>query len=93
VSVRHIVGTNTLRPADREILRYLAENPPEYVPLMATRLGLPLGHANERTASLVDRGLVEPVTNECIYRLTAAGEQRLQEATADAETASEVADD
>lgn len=85
------VGTNTLRPADREILRYLAANPPEYVPLMATRLGLPLGHANDRTAALVERELVEPVTNECVYRLTEAGERRLQEATA--ETKAEVADD
>jgi DNA-binding MarR family transcriptional regulator len=91
VVVSHTVGTNTLRPADREILRYLAEHPPEYVPLMATRLGLPLGHANDRTASLVERGLVEPVTNECIYRLTPAGERRLREATA--ETSAELADD
>lgn len=85
------MGTDTLRPADREILRYLAKNPPEYVPLMATRLGLPLGHANDRTAALVERGFVEQVTNECIYRLTEAGERRLQEATAEPST--EVADD
>lgn len=89
--VSHTVGTNTLRPADREILRYLAENPPEYVPLMATRLGLPLGHANDRTAALVERGLVRPVTNECIYRITEAGERRLREATTG--TNAELADD
>lgn len=89
--VSNTVSTNRLRPADREILRYLAENPPEYVPLIATRLGLPLGHANDRTAALVERGFVQPVTNECIYRLTEAGERRLREAMA--ETNTEVADD
>lgn len=86
------MSSNRLRPADRQILAYLDENPPEYIPLMATRLGLPLGHANERTASLVERGLVAPVTNECIYRLTEKGAERLADAAAHSSESS-VADD
>ncbi|MFC7177390.1 winged helix-turn-helix domain-containing protein [Halosegnis marinus] len=79
------MSTNRLRPADRQLLAYLDDNPPEYVPLMATRLGLPLGHANDRVAALVERGYVRPVTNECIYRLTDDGRERLADAAADRE--------
>mgnify|MGYP000740104860 CR=1 FL=1 len=85
------MSTDRLRPSDRQILAYLDENPPEYVPLIATRLGLPLGHANERMASLVEREYVTPVTNECIYTLTDAGAERLADATC--RQSSGVADD
>lgn len=71
------MSTDRLRPADRQILAYLEENPPEYVPLIATRLGLPLGHANERMEALVEQGYATPVTNECVYTLTDAGAERL----------------
>lgn len=85
------MGSDRLRPADQQILAYLDEHPPEYVPLIATRLGLPLGHATERMESLVDRGYVTPVTNECVYTLTDAGAERLADAAA--ATSSGVADD
>jgi len=74
------MSTDRLRPADRRILAYLDENPPEYVPLIATRLGLPLGHATERMEALVEQEYVTPVTNECIYTLTDAGAERLADA-------------
>jgi len=85
------MSTNRLRPADRQILAYLDQHPPEYVPLIATRLGLPLGHATERTKSLVERGYVTEVTNECIYTLTDAGAERLADAFG--RQSSSVADD
>ncbi|MFB6118328.1 helix-turn-helix domain-containing protein [Halosegnis sp.] len=81
------MADDSLRPADRRILSYLAEHPPEYVPLIATRLGLPLGHADGRVEALAERGYVQPVTNECIYGLTPAGEQRLDEVDVEADRA------
>ncbi|WP_435197256.1 winged helix-turn-helix domain-containing protein [Natronomonas sp. EA1] len=62
-----------LRPADERILEYLGNNPPEYIPLIANRLGMPNGYAKRRCELLIDRGLMEPVTNEAIYRLTDRG--------------------
>lgn len=62
-----------LRPADERILEYLGAHPPEYIPLIANRLGMPLGYAQRRCERLVERGLMEPVTNEAIYRLTDRG--------------------
>lgn len=79
------MSSTRLRPADRQLLAYLEDNPPEYVPLMANRLGLPLGHAVDRVDSLVERGYVCAVTNECIYGLTDAGRERLGDAAADRE--------
>lgn len=74
------MSADRLRPSDRRILTYLDEHRPEYIPIIATRLGLPLGHADDRVESLVERGYVTAVTNECLYELTAAGERRLAEA-------------
>jgi DNA-binding IclR family transcriptional regulator len=85
------MSTDRLRPADRRILAYLDENPPEYVPLIATRLGLPLGHANERMEALVEQEYVTPVTNECVYTLTDAGAERLADGASG--QSSSVADD
>lgn len=71
-----------LRPVDEQILEYLREHPPEYVPLVANRLGVHLGYAERRFAVLVDHGLVQPVTNEVIYGLTERGERVLSETRA-----------
>lgn len=76
-----------LRPADRRILEYLDSNPPDYVALIANRLGMPTGYANRRRDVLVERGLIEPVTNEAIYRLTEQGERYLAEEAGVARTA------
>lgn len=66
--------TESLRPADRLILEHLRDNPPTYMALVANRLGMPTGYVTRRKALLVERGLIEPVTNEAIYRVTEAGE-------------------
>lgn len=73
------VSSDGLRPADRRILEYLDSNPPDYIPLIANRLGLPLGYANDRRDVLVEQGMMRPVTNEAIYQLTEQGEQYLAE--------------
>lgn len=73
--------TESLRPADRRILEHLQDNPPTYMALVANRLGMPTGYVSRRQALLVERGLIEPVTNEAIYRVTEAGERYLDRTT------------
>jgi DNA-binding MarR family transcriptional regulator len=69
-------------PADERILQYLDENPPDYVPLIANRLGMHLGYVEKRVETLVKHGLVEPVTGEEIYAVTSRGEEYLADDTA-----------
>lgn len=64
---------NWLRSVDVSILEYLERHPPEYVPLVANRLGVHLGYAERRFESLVEAELVRPVTNESIYTITDRG--------------------
>lgn len=66
-----------IRTADERMLRYLDENPPDYVPLMASRLNVHLEYAERRVALLVEHGLVRPVTNERIYTITDRGRRAL----------------
>lgn len=69
-----------LQPADEQILEYLRERPPDYVPLVASRLGLPLGYAERRFEVLTEADLLERVTREPVYRTTERGERRLADA-------------
>ena len=66
-------------PADERILRYLSEHPPDYVPLIANRLGMHLGYVERRVETLVEQGLVEPISGESIYAVTERGERYLSE--------------
>lgn len=68
---------NWMRPADEDIIRDLCEERPDYLPLVANRLGMHLGYVERRCEVLVERGLVEPVTGEVVYRTTELGEQFL----------------
>lgn len=77
-------------PADERILRYLQDNPPDYVPLVANRLGMHLGYVERRFDVLVEEGLIEPITGESIYDVTETGEQFL---AGDGEPAKGTADD
>lgn len=67
-----------LRPVDLRILKQMDEHEPEYVPLVANRLGLPLGYAERRCERLIEEGLLEPVTNEVVYRPTEEAHRYLQ---------------
>ncbi|MFQ3320587.1 MAG: DNA-binding MarR family transcriptional regulator [Natronomonas sp.] len=64
-------------PADERILSYLDDHPPDYIPLIANRLGMHLGYVERRVDTLVKHELVEPVTGEEIYAVTERGEQYL----------------
>lgn len=75
---------NWTQPADERILRYLSENPPDYVPLVANRLGLHLGYVERRVDVLVSQGLLEAVTGEEVYVTTDCGESCLAEAASSA---------
>lgn len=66
-----------LRTADERILAYFEANPPDYVPLMASRLNVHLEYAEQRVQLLVQHGLLVPVTNERIYTLTERGRRVL----------------
>ncbi|WP_255196569.1 winged helix-turn-helix transcriptional regulator [Halorarius litoreus] len=72
------MSVDRLRPADRRILEHLRDNPPNYIALIANRLGMPTGYVDRRRAVLVEQGFIEPVTAEAIYRLTEAGEAYLE---------------
>jgi DNA-binding Lrp family transcriptional regulator len=62
-------------PADERILEFFGDNPPEYVPIVANRLGIHVRYAERRVERLVDQGLLEPVSKEVIYTTTDAGER------------------
>jgi predicted transcriptional regulator len=68
---------NPMRSADAAILDLLARERPTYVPLLANRLGMNLDYAERRCETLADRGLIEPVSREVVYRITEAGRDRL----------------
>lgn len=76
---------NWLRSADVSILEYLERHPPEYVPLVANRLGIHLGYAEGRFEALVEAELVRPVTNESIYTITDRGRAVLDPETDEGE--------
>ncbi|MFB6205562.1 MAG: hypothetical protein ABEJ05_03410 [Haloglomus sp.] len=64
-------------PADERILEFYGDNAPEYVPIVANRLGIHLRYAERRVETLVEQGLLKPVSNEVVYTTTETGEQVL----------------
>lgn len=66
-----------MRPADEEILRALRDQRPDYLALVANRLGMHLGYVERRCEVLVEEGLVEPVSAEAVYRTTDLGRRYL----------------
>ncbi len=70
-----------LHPVDEQLLARLADEGIEYVPVLAAEMGVAPGFAEQRVERLVEADLVERVTPEPVYRVTAAGQATL-EATA-----------
>jgi hypothetical protein len=62
-------------PADDRILEFFGDNPPEYVPIVANRLGIHLRYAERRVEVLVEKGLLRAVSKEVVYTTTEAGER------------------
>lgn len=68
-----------LRHLDERILAYLAAEGPEYPALVASAIGAHAPLVERRCEALARRGLVVAVTDEVIYRATAAGRERIEE--------------
>ncbi|MES3517565.1 MAG: DUF2250 domain-containing protein [Natronomonas sp.] len=66
-------STTPTHPVDEQILRYLADSPPDYAPLIATRLGLHLGYVEDRLDAMCRQGLVEAISEEVVYTTTDRG--------------------
>lgn len=64
-------------PVDERILAYYRDNPPEYVPLVANRLGIHVRYAERRVEFLVEQELLRAVSHEVVYTITDEGEQAL----------------
>ena len=69
---------NWMRQADEEIVRELREERPDYLALVANRLGMHLGYVERRCEVLVEQGLLEAVSEEAVYRTTDLGERYLR---------------
>jgi predicted transcriptional regulator len=66
-----------LNKADDAILEAFHQDQPDYIPLIANRLGMHLPHVETRCDQLIDAGLLTKVTGEAVYCLTTEGEQYL----------------
>jgi len=68
---------NGLRPTDAAILDHLSEHGLDYPEVIAAAHSASTGRTARRADALASRGLVEPVSPEVVYRVTAHGERRL----------------
>lgn len=68
---------NWMRSADEQILSQLCAERPDYLALVANRLGMHVDYVERRCDVLVEHGLVEPISGEVVYRTTELGEQFL----------------
>lgn len=71
--------SGTLRNLDERILAYLVAEGPEYPALVASAIGAHAPLVERRCEALASRGLVAAVTDEVVYRATAAGRERIEE--------------
>ncbi|WP_227356658.1 hypothetical protein [Haladaptatus salinisoli] len=66
-----------MRPVDVDILVALQRTQPEYIPILANRMGMHLPYVERRCELLADGELITAVTGEVVYRLTSDGEALL----------------
>ncbi len=69
----------TLTRSDERVLAYLDGAGTDYPALVASNTGLHASHVEARLRALKTAGLVEQVTGEVLYRVTAAGRNALRE--------------
>lgn len=69
------VEESSLRVVDAAILEFLADGRVEYAAIIANRVGAHTPYVERRCRALADRGLVEPVTGEVVFRVTAEGRE------------------
>lgn len=65
--------TSWIRPADRQILEFLSDTRADYPALVASRLGIHTPYVERRCEVLAEHGLIEAVSEEVVYRITARG--------------------
>jgi len=70
-------GSDDLNSTDERLLCYLAADGPDYPPLIASNTGLYVGNVERRVETLREAGLVEDVSDEVVYRITAEGRNAL----------------
>jgi hypothetical protein len=63
------------RPADRNILEFLDDRGAEYPAIVANRIGMHAPYVETRCVELAERGLLEAVSGEVVYRITEAGKR------------------
>lgn len=68
---------NWMQAADEAILRGFYRDQPDYIPLVANRLGMHVTYVEARCAILRENGFLEPVTDEVVYAVTDRGEAYL----------------
>jgi hypothetical protein len=66
-----------LRPTDVAILDHLSEHGLDYPAVIAAAHAVDTDRTRRRADALASRGLVESVSPEVVYRITARGERRL----------------
>ena len=64
----------SLYASDHAVLEDILREQPDYIPLVANRLGMHLSYVETRCNRLVELGLLETVTNEVVYAVTERGE-------------------
>lgn len=62
-------------------MEFLRDERPEYPAIIANRTGMHAPYVERRCETLVDRGLIEAVSGEVVYRLTCEGETYLDTGT------------
>lgn len=68
-----------MRPVDIDLLLAFKSTQPEYIPLVANRLGIHLPYAERRCTLLIEHAYIESVTGEAVYAVTDHGEAVLSE--------------
>jgi predicted transcriptional regulator len=66
-----------MRPADEPILRFLDDAGVEYPAIVANRTGIHTPYVERRLEVLAERGLVEQVSGEVVYRVTERGRRHV----------------
>jgi predicted transcriptional regulator len=67
------------RPADSAILEFLVDQRAEYPAIVANRTGMHTPHVERRCEELAERGLIEAVSGEVVYRVTDAGRRAVEQ--------------
>lgn len=66
-----------MQETDDAILKAFYRDQPDYIPLVANRLGMHIRYVETRCATLREYGLLKPVTDEVVYAVTDRGEAYL----------------